>query len=284
MRRPIFSGHETFRCKTHWLKRGYDFICNSGNFNAEEAVVQLGVGKNMVASIKYWMKAFGLIDVDSQNSDLAVYLLDDETGKDPFFEDLGTLWLLHFLLINEDHATLYRKTFVDFHRRVNEFEKSKLQNYIKAIYSEGAYAKTYNEATVKKDINVLFSNYSEHKKESAEEKNTLLLPLNLIKEAPDKDCWVFNRINQETIPAEIFLFAIVKTNKDESNSISFDLLQELALIFCIDNNDLLRIVYRICALYPNKIIFSDNSGIKELQFRQTFTWMEILTSYYEKKS
>ncbi len=31
MGRPIFSGHETFRCKTHWLKRGYDFINNDGN-------------------------------------------------------------------------------------------------------------------------------------------------------------------------------------------------------------------------------------------------------------
>lgn len=41
MNRPIFSGHETFRCKTHWLKRGYDFIGDDGNFNAEDAVVRL---------------------------------------------------------------------------------------------------------------------------------------------------------------------------------------------------------------------------------------------------
>ena len=62
MGRPIFSGHETFKCKTHWLKRGYDFICNGCNFNDEDAVVRLGVGKNMVSSIKYWMKAFGFIN------------------------------------------------------------------------------------------------------------------------------------------------------------------------------------------------------------------------------
>ena len=49
----IFSGHGTFKCKTHWLKRGYDFICDGGNFNAEDAVIGLGVGKNMVSSIKY---------------------------------------------------------------------------------------------------------------------------------------------------------------------------------------------------------------------------------------
>jgi hypothetical protein len=48
-----FSGHETFHCKTHWLKKGYDFVKNGGNFNNPDAVVNLGVGKNMVTSIYY---------------------------------------------------------------------------------------------------------------------------------------------------------------------------------------------------------------------------------------
>lgn len=53
MARPIFSGHESFACKSHWLKRGYDFVRGENNFNDDDAVVRLGVGKNMVASIKF---------------------------------------------------------------------------------------------------------------------------------------------------------------------------------------------------------------------------------------
>ena len=56
--KPIFSGHESFACKSHWLKRGYDFVNAGNNFNDDEAVVHLGVGKNMVASIRFWLKAF----------------------------------------------------------------------------------------------------------------------------------------------------------------------------------------------------------------------------------
>ena len=26
MKKPVFSGHESFACKSHWLKRGYDFV------------------------------------------------------------------------------------------------------------------------------------------------------------------------------------------------------------------------------------------------------------------
>lgn len=56
----IFSGHESFPCKTLWLKKGYDFVNAEKDFNAPEAVVHLGVGKNMVAAVRYWYKAFGL--------------------------------------------------------------------------------------------------------------------------------------------------------------------------------------------------------------------------------
>ena len=59
-----FSGHESFTCKTLWLKKGYDFIRNNNNFNSPDSVVELGVGKNMVASIRYWMRAFGLTEND----------------------------------------------------------------------------------------------------------------------------------------------------------------------------------------------------------------------------
>ena len=59
-----FSGHETFQCKNMWLKKGYDFVKAGKSFNDDTAVVDLGVGKNMVASIKFWLKSFGIIDED----------------------------------------------------------------------------------------------------------------------------------------------------------------------------------------------------------------------------
>ena len=93
-----FSGHESFSCKSLWLKKGFDFVANDIDFNAPEAVVALGVGKNMVASIRYWLKVLGLTEQDKPTQ-IANYLLDKENGKDRYIESLGTLWLLHFLLL-----------------------------------------------------------------------------------------------------------------------------------------------------------------------------------------
>ena len=280
MARPIFSGHESFACKSHWLKRGYDFVRGENNFNDDDAVVRLGVGKNMVASIKFWLKAIGLLK-DTGLVDISDHLFDDENGKDPYLEDVGTLWLLHFLLINTDYATIYKTTFVDYHRQRNIVEKSKLQNYIKhACFEETGYKNLYNDNTVKRDIGVMLHNYCVKNGSNVEDSNSLFAPLNLVCET-EKDIYRFNYDTRSDVPSLIFLYALL-VKFEGRNSISFEDIAELALIFCLTNNDLLNIINHLCDLYPSEIVFSDVAGIKELQFRATLNPIEVLDRYYEK--
>ena len=282
MARPIFSGHESFACKSHWLKRGYDFVRGENNFNDDDAVVHLGVGKNMVASIKFWLKAIGLLK-DTGLVATSDYLFDDENGKDPYLEDVGTLWLLHFLLIQTDYATIYKTTFVDYHRQRNIVEKSKLQNYIKHVcFDEAGYKNLYNDNTVKRDIGVMLHNYCVKNggNVNVEDSNSLFAPLNLVCEV-DKDTYRFNYDTRSDVPSLIFLYALLVQFEGRS-SISFEDIAELALIFCLTNNDLLNIINHLCDLYPSEIVFSDVAGIKELQFRATLKPTEVLDRYYEE--
>ena len=282
MARPIFSGHESFACKSHWLKRGYDFVNSERNFNDDDAVVHLGVGKNMVASIKFWLKAIGLLK-DAGLVALANHLFDDDNGKDPYLEDIGTLWLLHFLLIQTDYATIYKTTFVDYHRQRNIIEKSKLQNYIKHIcFDETGYKNLYNDNTVKRDIGVMLHNYCAKNggNVNIEDSNSLFAPLNLICET-EKNTYRFNYDTRSDVPSLIFLYALL-IKFEGRNSISFEDITELALIFCLTNNDLLDIINYLCDLYPSEIVFSDVAGIKELQFRATLNSIDVLDRYYEE--
>ena len=282
MARPIFSGHESFACKSHWLKRGYDFVRGENNFNDDDAVVRLGVGKNMVASIKFWLKAIGLLK-DAGLVALANHLFDDDNGKDPYLEDIGTLWLLHFLLIQTDYATIYKTTFVDYHRQRNIIEKSKLQNYIKHIcFDETGYKNLYNDNTVKRDIGVMLHNYCAKNggNVNIEDSNSLFAPLNLICET-EKNTYRFNYDTRSDVPSLIFLYALL-VKFEGRNSISFEDITELALIFCLTNNDLLDIINYLCDLYPSEIVFSDVAGIKELQFRATLNSIDVLDRYYKE--
>ena len=160
-KRYTFSGHESFTCKTLWLKKGFDFINRDYNFNAPDAVVQLGVGKNMVASIRYWMRAFNMTKND-ELTPLATYLLDTEKGKDPFIEDLGTLWLLHFMLVSCEEATLYNWLFVRLQKERKIFDRQNVVSFVHRLMVEDGKQSIYNENTVKKDIGVLLQNYVLH--------------------------------------------------------------------------------------------------------------------------
>jgi len=278
--KPTFSGHESFACKSHWLKRGYDFVVEGNNFNDDEAVVHLGVGKNMVASIRFWLKAFGILQEDGL-APIAEYIFNDENGKDPYLEDIGTLWLLHFMLIDTDYATIYKTTFIEYHRQRNVIEKSRLQNYIKhSCFESTQYKNLYNDNTIKRDIGVMLHNYCSKSNTNMEDSNCLLTPLNLINEV-EKDNYIFNCDARSNVPGLIFLYALVIKFQDQK-SISFDDIAELALTFCLTSNDLMDIIKQICHAYPSEIVFSDVAGIKELQFKTSPAPIEVLNKYYEE--
>ena len=276
--RYCFSGHESFQCKSLWLKKGFDFLHNGYSFIQPDSVVKLGVGKNMVASIRFWLKAFGLTKNDI-TTEFADYLFDEKTGKDKFAEDIFTLWLLHFLIINSEIASLYKLLFIDFQKEKKEFTKSDIQAFIKRKCSVSEQKNVYNENTVKKDIGVLIKQYvSPDDLKTIEDFSSLLIPLNLIVKK-NSETYCFNTKNAGHFEPALILFAL-SIIRGEDKTISFDKLQELALIFCISITTLIEIIKNIEQEFASTIVFTDNSGIKNVQFISNIKPLDILNSYY----
>jgi hypothetical protein len=100
MNKLHYSGHDTFVVRTFWPKKGYDFITHNGDFNADNSVVELGVGKNMVSSIKFWMKALNLINEDDNRQTQLADFLFAENGADPYLEDTASIWIIIWFLIS----------------------------------------------------------------------------------------------------------------------------------------------------------------------------------------
>jgi hypothetical protein len=281
--RYTFSGHESFYCKSLWLKKGYDFVKTDNNFNAEDAVVHLGVGKNMVTAIRYWLRAFGLLD-DRKPTQIADFLFDNENGKDPYIEDLGTLWLLHYMLTKTELASIYKLFFVDFHReKNNEFTREQLQLFLKRKNAETASANSYNENTVKRDIGVLLQNYVMPKQDRPNEDfAALLLNLNLIRQSEsDNKTLYFNMKGKNELVSEIFLYAVLDDKKEEQ-IVSFDRLMDLALVFCLSKTELIDTVLLLTEKYPEYLRYADDGGIKQLFFLKEIDKNKVLEKYYTK--
>lgn len=282
-----FSGHESFPCKSLWLKKGFDFCQQGGSFSSPQAVVSLGVGKNMVTSINYWMKAFQLLK-DNQLSDIAQYIFDEERGKDPYLEDIATIWILHYLLASRKENTLYNWTFTQFQRERKSFTKEQLEQYVKRVMVERDAIKLFNENTVHKDVLVLCQNYIRpNQTKNYDEFSQLLIELNLISELEGKQngktlCH-FNTESKSGIPLEIVLFAILYDMSEET-TFTFDMLRKIGLIFCMTDSELIAVLQSISQRYPQHAVYSDVAGVKQLQLIKELTWKSVLDNYYNNET
>lgn len=112
-----FSGHETFPCRYAWLPKAFATVSSDPQaFTDEEgAMIELGVGKNMVRAIRFWMQAADIVTPLRKGSyettpfGRAIF---GPRGHDPFLEDVRTLWLIHWRFAAEAEAPLFAWDFL----------------------------------------------------------------------------------------------------------------------------------------------------------------------------
>ncbi|RRR76243.1 MAG: DUF4007 family protein [Candidatus Viridilinea halotolerans] len=113
-----FSGHETFPFRYAWLPKAFRALdANAQTFADEEAaIVTLGVGKNMVRAIRFWVQATGIAEPSPPGYTITDFgraiLNDGEDGHDPYLEDVRTLWLLHWHLATQQEEPLFAWHFL----------------------------------------------------------------------------------------------------------------------------------------------------------------------------
>jgi len=280
MNKLVFSGHDTFHCRLFWLKKGYDFVSEQGRFK-DDSGVELGVGRNMVNSIRFWLKSFGVIDERYEIDSLFRRLLSND-GWDPYLENEATLYLLHYQLCTSDHSSIYSLIFNELRKIKPEFTKRNFVNHVLDIDSK------QNENILEKDFSVFQRMYG-----SVSEKNIgdgysgLLTELGLFKSVGENQnkekLYRIENKQQKNIPNDILLYCIL-SNKEYGKSISFNSLYSnkkgVGNIFCLDKDVLEEKLEQIASQNPN-ITYSSDAGIKELQIKEEVSPIEILDRCYE---
>lgn len=233
----------------------------------------------MVGSIRFWLRAFNLTVAD-ELTPIARYIFDDINGRDKFIEDINTLWLLHYLLVKSGIASIYDLLFLKYQREKKEFSKLELQAFIKRECSVSEQKNVYNENTVKRDIGVLLKNYiTPSDLKSIEEFSAILLGLNLITSIGNNS-YGFRQVKNSEISNEILFYALLDYSKGDK-TLSLDKLQDLSLIFCMSLPDLIEAIKQIETKYSRLLVFTDNSGVKNVQLLAELEPSYILDSYYK---
>jgi len=282
-----FAGHETFHCKHFWLKKGFDFTSERNSFKENDAVVKLGVGKNMVSSIQFWMNAFGIYEED-EISEFGNNIFNND-GFDTFLEDEGSLWLLHYKLLSKNYSSIYKLAFINFRktRISSEFTSKQLEDFIsKLLISEGV---NFSQKSIENDVKVFIRNYVSLYKKGAksleDDFSSLLINLDIISIVPDshiEGLQVFKLLYnaKENLPSEVLLFSILDSFDGKMSIAVNDVQNEISDLFLCNREGTEA---KLTELQDKGyIVYKDDSGRKEIQIKNKLNKWDVLKNYYEK--
>lgn len=298
-----FSGHQTFAFRYGWLEKGVKAVAASPDiFSADDAIVQLGVGKNMVESIRHWCLVTQMLDekidpADSKKrvlkpSSLAKKLLL-KGGWDPFFENDASLWLIHWLLVSNPHfGTSWQLAFGHFHRP--DFSKRELVGFVKSFAEKQSMR--VGESSLARDIDCLLRTYlpvrTGARTEIAEETfDCPLQELGLIQASPDGEFFRFAIGPKPSLPPAVFVFALNEyftATKSEGNTMSVQEClygtpngpQSPGQAFKLDENSLVEYVEEIEEMTEGSLALDETAGLKQIYRHKKLDPMQLLEKYY----
>jgi hypothetical protein len=157
-----FSGHESFALRYAWLPkacnalRGDPFALSDD----ETAMVTLGIGKNMVRSLRFWLDATGVArPIPGQGFTLTPFAdaVLAAGGFDPYLEDPKTLWLLHWNLATRSESPVFAWWYLFNDWTYPEFSRSEALRAFQQTSVDLGYS--HSEVTLSQHLDVFLHTY-----------------------------------------------------------------------------------------------------------------------------
>ncbi len=271
-------------------------------FLREDAPVILGVGKNMVESIRYWCTVTRLVDESGLGkkpsgtvlkiTPVAEKLLGDN-GWDPYLEDDASLWLLHWLLIaNPKSCTTSQIAFSWFHKP--DFTKQELLGFVASFAERHSVA--VKASVLLRDVDCFLRAYlpSPMKRKTTISEEGFDCPfqeLGLLQSSPDKDFFRFCVGHKPTLPSQVLGYALLDyfdLAHPGRNTMS---VQECLYgigspgqAFKLDENTLIVHLEEMEKITHGKIILDETAGLKQIYRREAVDGNSMLQCYYRGDS
>lgn len=169
-----FAKHETFYIRDGWLNKGINAVLVHPNiFLDDNAPELLGLGKNMVRALRFWMQASGVAEeqfIERRTAQVLTPFGKLLQAYDPYQELDGTIWFLHYQLIS--HAELTTTWYWFFNHYVptrftyREY-LGRLQSWLNTQVDEDA--KRVADSSLRKDFDCLLKTYLPSQRDTSPE-------------------------------------------------------------------------------------------------------------------
>ena len=262
-----FGAHQTFHLKDGWIFKGLNAVMADPEvFSREDAVEVLGVGKNMVESMEYWLQSLKLVSKTKGGFELTK-MAQLMMEHDPYFEYDGTAIVSHYLLsTNKEFATTFYWFFNCF--LIGEFDRTSMNVYLES-YVQNQSEKTINSNTLEKDINCLIRTYKElerDEKNNPENENpSPFSKFNLIKAHEGK--FIRGKLDLDNIHPLVFVYLLyiywsVTLNSPKSFGLDENLNKEMfpSLILGLSHEEVVGLIEQVSKDYPSEYLDYSRTG------------------------
>lgn len=272
--------HESFSIREGWLAKGIKNVSENRNvFSSNEATDLLGIGTNMVKSLKYWMIATTLINDNTKNIELT------EFGKllnkyDPYLEDLFSWWLIHINLItNINDSYIYNLFF----NKCNGRNFTKREIFEQLNYNLVKEKLDFNENILQDEVNMIIKTYTIDEKIDNPENNFIcpLSELNLIKKI-ERDTYERNKPEYRNLNFLVVYYLMTLNLKDKDNISIEELIKEdnsPAKLLNLDKN--LINEYLDEMKRNDLIIINRTAGLNMIYLKKKMSLEEIIIKYFK---
>nr|WP_246287883.1 DUF4007 family protein [Paraburkholderia sediminicola] len=272
-----FSGHETFPLRQMWLKK----VCHEAIngqisktiFTNVDAIATFGVGKNMVASIRHWALACGVMyeagDHFRLNS-LAYEILKD-SGLDPYAENPSTAWLAHWQLAGRClRSTTWYWLFN--HVTAPSFTRQELEEPLARYARQLDPKHRLSGSTLSRDLETCLRSYAPRAAGGSPEDfaEPLLGELGLLQEV-HKGQYAFRRGPKASLHDGIFAYALVdfwNREADGQSSLAFETIAYAdgspGRVFKLDEESIAQRLIALSDFSDRKLEWTDSAGLRQV--------------------
>ncbi len=284
------KGNESFSIREGWLAKGlFALEENRCVFSEETAMDNLGVGSKMVKSIKYWLLASHLVEEKREKNAKHSLVPSPYFGEvvkkyDPFFEDIFTLWIIHYFITADIEFNTVWNLFFN-HFNVTDFTKNamvdKLVDEFNKIYDKGS--SLYN--AIDSDCGVLLKMYTSTEETITDPEENLTSPfseLGLIARGSERGSYMKVKPIYTKLDRLAVLYVMTANLPDDKISIDIDTLltqdNNVGKIFNLDRNMINEYLDRL--RQEGFIELNRTAGLDMVYISKKLSPAEILEIYY----
>lgn len=285
-----YGQHQSFYLRNGWLSKGFFGLSEDNRFFYDKfAFEKIGLGKNMVQSLRHWLLATRVVCEKTNNEHKKIYELTD-LGKiiqehDRYIRQNDTAAILHYNLVKTDEPSttwfwffnIFKETFIN---------KADLYEHFKEWVNEKE-KKVVSERSLKRDLECLINMYTANVNLQDPEE-VIFSPLSKLGLIKDPNNYI-QKISPE--PEKIGLTALYYVLLDYANKVNrYDLAVEEILnaeglwgkVFHLSRSSAIKVLSKFEELPKDKrIVFIRTNNIDTIRLPELQS-IDFLNEAYKK--